>query len=368
MVKTLFRLMTEPYSDFTARQTILRLLDLIAPPGTTAHTLSTPIGLQPGSTMFEAVRDGKVSSLTGVSEPVFEEVEVSLPSGRKGKAGKKEMVKIKREVTNEGGHAFSNWKPDSGSYPLGRLPMAQPPLQCQPCLKSISMSPFNPPPPHLRQLGHQIYLLISTLEGETLTLICSSRGWYVSKSNVNSFDPSPRPRADGSVPPPNHSLLDLLHSLSPQFTERLSHLAPLSTLPPALEPISTVPIPQAEPAYPWLATLPKPTSTSDILRTQMAYLHTGATSAEGLDAARDWNEEIQGIRELPREGMQERVLREKMAQKTWAEYTQACVRGVLAISVSVLLINKGSNIAKPTHSVVTLFQSTQTKTLGAICG
>ncbi len=67
----------------------------------------------------------------------------------------------------------------------------------------------------------------------------------------------------------------------------------------------------------------------------MAYLHTGATVADSLDAARDWNEEIQGIKELPRKSMQERVVREKMAQKTWAEFTQASIRVVLAVAVSL---------------------------------
>jgi protein TIF31 len=73
----------------------------------------------------------------------------------------------------------------------------------------------------------------------------------------------------------------------------------------------------------------------ELLRTQLAYLHTGATTADALDATRDWNEEIQGVKELPHESMQERVLREKMAQKTWAEFTQASVRGVMGVAVSL---------------------------------
>ncbi|WWD17613.1 hypothetical protein CI109_102054 [Kwoniella shandongensis] len=319
----------EPYGEFTARQSVLRLLELVAPAGTSTNTTSTPLALQSGAAIFESVRDGLLSS---TAEPTYEEVEVALPSGRKGKGGKKEIVKVKRAVSGDKSHAFADWKADWPSVPLGSLPIAQPLLEVSPCLKTIQISPFNPPPPHLRQLGHQLYLQIALLEGETVTVICSTRGWYVSKSNVNQFDAAPRPSADGSIPAPTHSLVDLLHSISPIFSERLSKLAPLSLEPPALDPLSTVAIPQAEPAYPWLATTPKPATAPEVLRTQLAFLHTGAYGADSVDAARDWNEEIQGIRELPRGSMQERVFREKMLQKVWAEFDQAAVRAVQTVA------------------------------------
>lgn len=314
-------LMSEPYSEFSARQTVLRLLELIAPAGTSTHTLSTPIALSPGSTIYEAVRGGTASSLAGPSSAVYEGAEVPVANGWKGKGGKKEVVKIKREVSTA--HAFADWKGDGQPTPLSRLPMSQPLMESLPCVESIQLSPFNPPPPHLRQAGHHLYLQVTTLEGTPLTLLCTSRGWYQSPI-LDPIDTTP-------TSSPTHSLIDLLHSVSPRFSERLALLPPLTTTPSPLEPISTVPIPQVEPAHPWLATPIKP--TSDILRTQLAYLHTGATVADSLDAARDWNEEIQGIKELPRESMQERVIREKMAQKTWAEFTQASVRGVLAVAV-----------------------------------
>jgi protein TIF31 len=262
-------------------------------------------------------------------------VEVTVP-GRKGKAVKKEMIKVKREVASDSTNPFADWKPDARPTDYSQLAICSPLTDIQPSLKSLQLSPFNPPPPHLRQQGHQLYLQITLLEGETLTLVCASRGWYVSKSNVNHFDGSPRAGPDGTPTPPIHSLIDLLHSLSPQFTERLSLLAPISTSAPQYEPISTVPIPQAEPAYSFLAPLPKIAVVGDVLRTQLAYLHTGATTADALDSARDWNEEIQGVKELPHAGVQERVQREKLAQKTWAEFTQASIRSVLTVSVSHL--------------------------------
>jgi protein TIF31 len=319
--------MAEPYSDFSARQTVLRVLELITPAGSTTHHTSNPLGLIPGATIFEAVRDGQ-TAIAG--ETMYEEVEVSLPSGKKGKQGKKEVVKVKRELASAE-NPFSDWKTTEWvSAPTSQLPLSQPPLEAQSCVKSIQVSPFNPPPPHLKQQGHQLYLTVSILEGDVYTLVCASRGWYVSKSNVNVFDPTPR--SDGFT----HSLVDLLHSISPLFSERLALLAPLSQEAPKSEPIATVPVPQYEPAYSFLAPTPK-SVPAEPLRSQMAYLHTGATTADALDAARDWNEELQNVRELPRDSMQERVLREKMAQKTWAEFNAASIRVIMAIAVSLHL-------------------------------
>jgi protein TIF31 len=303
------------------------LLELISPVGSSTHTLANPIALDPGASIFEAVRDGTAT------EPTYQEVEVAL-AGKKSK-GKKEVVKVKKEAA----HAFADWTDVWPEAELGRLPVTQGPIEAQSCLKNIQISPFNPPAPHLRQKGHQLYLQVSTLEGETSTLICASRGWYVSRSNVNTFDPTPRSETASLY---SHSLIDLLHSISPLFTERLSQLSPLSGTAPALEPITTVPIPQAEPAYPFLTTPPKPASVADVVRSQLAYIHTGALSPDGLDGARDWNEEIQGIKELPKESMQERVFREKLGQKTWSEFTAASVRCVLAVAVSDCIVGDWS--------------------------
>jgi protein TIF31 len=306
---------------------VFKLLELTAPGGTSANNLSDSIALQGGSTIFESVRDGVANSL--VPEIAYEEVDVTIPTGRKGKNGKKESVKVRREIDGNPDQPFQDWKWRSYSY--DQLPMAQPPLESLPCLRAMQLSQFNPPQPHLKQLGHLLYLQVGLLEGETNTLICTSRGWYVSKSNVNQFDPAPKS-------PIFHSLFDLLHSISPKFSERLNKLPPLSTTPPALEPLSTVPIPQAEPAFTFLANAPK-TIQPEILRTQCAYLHTGTTTAVGLDSSRDWNEEIQGTKDLPKNTMQERSVREKMLHKTLTDFTNASVQGVLAVAVSALEVS-----------------------------
>ena len=127
----------------------------------------------PGATIFENVRDGETAV---AGEPVYEEVEVALPSGKKGKQGKKEMVKIKREISQTE-NPFSDWKTTGwASAPLSALPIYQAPTDALACVKSIQVSPFNPPLPHLKQQGHQLYLTVSILEGDVYTLVCASRG------------------------------------------------------------------------------------------------------------------------------------------------------------------------------------------------
>ena len=273
------------------------------------------LGTDAGSTIFESVRDGLTAS-------PMQEVEVTVP-GKKNK-GKKEVIKVKKE----GAHAFADWSNDRPSIDLAKLPISGITHPQLPCLKDIQVSSFNPPPSHLRQRGHQFYLQITTLEGETLILVCVVQGWYVSRSTSHSFDSTPRNPSLSPV----HSLIDLLHSLSPMFSERLYRLQPLSTTPPPSDPVSTVSIPQAQPAYPFLVNAPSCSALPSVLRTQLAYLHTGAVTVDALDGARDWNEELQGVKELPRLTMHDKVTREKVAQKTWADFTVASVRAVQAVS------------------------------------
>ncbi|GMK54172.1 hypothetical protein CspeluHIS016_0107580 [Cutaneotrichosporon spelunceum] len=335
----------EPYSESTARHAVVRLLEFIEPAGTTANNLTTPLGVGAGASIFEEVRTGSLYAGDSAKDAV------AKAEPKKEDAKEEEVIE----------HAFSDWTAGSAALPLSKLPVAQPPVEINSCLRSIQLSPFNPPPAPLRQKGHQLYLQISILEGDVYTLVCSTRGWYVSKSNVNNFDPAPR---DGSAP--IHSLFDLLHSLSPLFTERLFALPSLSSTAPARDPLSTVAIPQAEPAYPWIIAEPKPATGPEILRTQLAYLHSGATSAEGLDSARDWNEEIQGVKELPHSTMPERVFRERMAQKTWAEFTQASTRAAMNVARGdVLPLNPNEPARQHMWLISNIFVTKAVDSIGA---
>src|SRR5690606_29068939 len=98
------------------------------------------------------------------------------------------------------------------------------------------------------------------------------------------------------------------------------------------DPLATFPPTNAIPASPWL--VPQPVAPyfshqPDQARPQETYLLAGT---ENIDSLRDFNEEFQSTRELPRETVQERVFRERLMNKLFADYTDAAVRGAVLIA------------------------------------
>lgn len=193
-------------------------------------------------------------------------------------------------------------------------------------IKSISVSPWNPPPYHLRQKGHLLYIQVTTNEGEQYQITSHVSGFFVNKSSNAKFDPFPRgpPKAHAA-----HSLLNLLSEISPAFDASFKKLQEYNNL---KEPLGTFQITNATPASPWV--VPNSTSTlvahqPDITRTQESYLISGIENTETL---RDWNEEFQSTRELPKETVQDRVFRERLTSKLFADYNEAAARGAILVA------------------------------------
>jgi len=301
------------------------------PPSESTPTFGT-IGINPGPSVFEGIQSGALGAveLGASGDASSKPQQVQQQQQKSSKSGNKPQ-KVKPEGETEDG-LFAEWK-GLPKTDLTKLPTSMPAVPHPACFKSLIFSPFNPPPPHLRQRGHLVYLTLVTLEGEAHMIVCHTKGWYVARSNAPSvsFDPAPRtsPKVISA-----HSLIDLLHALSPGFTSTLRGLQGQASNPAlAREPIATVPIPQYPPAYPWLATAPSLSAINpDLVKTQLAYGYTGAITPDALEGARDWNEELQNARELPKATTQERVLRERVLQKTHAEFTAACIRGSMAIA------------------------------------
>ncbi|EFX05380.1 eukaryotic translation initiation factor 3 subunit clu1 [Grosmannia clavigera kw1407] len=196
-------------------------------------------------------------------------------------------------------------------------------------VKAIQLSPWNPPPVYLRQKGHLMYLIVTTLEGEQFQITSHVGGFYVNKSSNSKFDPGMRPGAKACV---SHSLLALIEKISPSFA---AVFAALQEQNGRRDPLSTFQITNATPAAPWL--VPGPTTAAgstyahvaDITRTQESFLVAGSESVENL---RDWNEELQSARELPRETVQDRIFRERLVSKVFADYVDAATRGAILVA------------------------------------
>ncbi|THC90487.1 hypothetical protein EYZ11_010051 [Aspergillus tanneri] len=193
-------------------------------------------------------------------------------------------------------------------------------------VKAISLSPWNPPPHHLRQKGHLLYLQVTTNEGEQFQITSHVSGFYVNKCSNVKFDPFPK-----TVPKKGsaHSLLTLISHLSPSFSSAFEALQESNN---QKDLLTTFPFQNAIPNSPWL--VPPPLSNvnahqPDITRSQENYLISGVDNAETL---RDWNEEFQTTRELPRETVQDRVFRERLTSKLFADYNEAAARGAVLVA------------------------------------
>jgi protein TIF31 len=68
---------------------------------------------------------------------------------------------------------------------------------------------------------------------------------------------------------------------------------------------------------------------ADIARTQECFLLSGA---DNTDSTRDWNEEFQSTRELSKELVQERVFRERLTSRLFADFTEAAARGAVLVA------------------------------------
>lgn len=201
-------------------------------------------------------------------------------------------------------------------------PQARSERQFPQCLRHLSIAAWNPPPHHLRiQQGHLLYLHVITLEGDTLFVTASSEGFYINRSTAARFDPSPRPDKGSFA---SCSLFDVLCGISPLF---LANFAKLFQDPASQRDyFAVVPVSNCLPAHPWLAR--EHAHSADALRNQAAYLLTGATSADALDGTRDWNDEIQSTRELPRTTLAERLMRDRVLNRVYAEFSLAAARAV----------------------------------------
>ncbi|KAF1994697.1 hypothetical protein P154DRAFT_475545 [Amniculicola lignicola CBS 123094] len=278
-------LVEDPYTEKEARMHVIRVRELIGAAGDRTDTLQ---GIMAGLSLHDTVAQNEAGN---------EDSEQSVLAGYDFKA------------------------------PGSVKNLLPPPQEPSPkTIKSISVSPWNPPPYHLRAKGHLLYLLLTTNEGEQHQITAHVGGFYVNKSSNSKFDPFPRP------PPKDHSahsLLTLISDLSPSFEASFQSLLEYN----AKKDLLTIfQLTNAIPANPWLVPPPNSSQTthvSDLARTQESYLIQGVENTETL---RDWNEEFQSTREMPKESVQDRVFRERLTSKLFADYNDAATRGAMLVA------------------------------------
>jgi protein TIF31 len=196
------------------------------------------------------------------------------------------------------------------------------------CIKSLALSGWNSVPHRQKLKGDLLYLAVTTLEGEIIHITASTKGFFVNNSSNNKYDPSPSNTKRASA----HSLITLLQKISPLFATKFLELQDFITRHHMLE---VLPVNTYYPSHPWAVDTPQ--HQYDPSRPCETLLNAGADAVESL---RDWNDELQSHRELPKTVLQERVLRERLVTKVQAEFAEAAVRGAMAVvNGSVIPLN-----------------------------
>ena len=258
------------YNDRTARAHFLRVKELVAPNASNGKGLGEDWGIAGGSTLAEQIQFA--------SPPTASEL----------------------------GNYFTQPLPTLVSV----LSPTKSPTEQTSSVKSLILSHWNPPPPHRRTQGDILYIAFTSTEGELYHITGHIKGFFISRSTNQKFAPTSK----NPQKLPTHSLLTLLQSLSPAvqraFTSAQSDVQP--------EILSTAPLSNALPAFPWLVSAPQ--INPDAARTQKSWLEG---LAEGQGNLRDWNDEIQSTRSLPSICVRERLVRERLLQKSLADFS-AC--------------------------------------------
>ncbi|GAA5840578.1 hypothetical protein JCM3766R1_000700 [Sporobolomyces carnicolor] len=307
----------------------------------------TSMAIAPGVSLYSKVRgeQASVAEPANASDESAEEDKAASngKGGKKGKAAKKptpapaqssEATPVPTS-TESSDHAFTGFKAEdleSANY-LQYLTPAASTAATSPCIKSLGVSPWSPPPHHRRLRGDLIYINVSTLESETFTITGSTAGFWVSKISASNFDPSPRAVLPKGVRPgPYQSLFELLSDISPSFRKNLTSLI-TKVLRPDLSQtdlVASLAITNTLPAAPHF--VPTPLHAADPLRTQAAYLLTGSTTAEQLPSARDWNDDFGQFYDLPKTDDDQRLLRERLISRTQADLVLAATRGAMQVA------------------------------------
>jgi protein TIF31 len=229
---------------------------------------------------------------------------------------------------------FDGFKLDDLPTQAGQEPNATPNLsQFYPkpaaaaakCVHRIVFSGFNPPPGNRRLQGDLFYLDVTTLEGETLCITASSRGFFVNNSklpNTNGsapkFDPSNKDAKNTKI---YRNLVACLTAASTQFSRLIGDVAARvferqASIETQMPPFQV---------YPWLAK-PRP-HEHDVFRSEEALKYTHETDLLTGNTGTDWNEDLQTIRDMPRGTVDERVSRDNQLFRFHTDFVDTISRG-----------------------------------------
>ncbi|XP_059052836.1 clustered mitochondria protein homolog isoform X2 [Achroia grisella] len=198
------------------------------------------------------------------------------------------------------------------------------------CLKVLTTSGWNPPPGPRKMCGDLLYLHVITLEDRHFHITACPRGFYLNQSTEEVFNPRPSYSALLC-----HSLIELLSIVSSAFKRNFALVQKRRMQKHPFERVAT-----PYQVYQWAS--PVLDHTVDAIRAEDTFSSKLGYEEHIPGQTRDWNEELQTTRELPRATLPERLLRERAIFKVHSDFVAAATRGAMAVvDGNVMAINPG---------------------------
>eukprot|EP01133_Synstelium_polycarpum_P013448 gene13448-15850_t len=200
--------------------------------------------------------------------------------------------------------------------------------QTIPCTRRFNMSGWNPVPGSRALAGDLFYFEVELYDvNHILYITANTTGFYVNQSTSVSFNPSP----SSKYPATYHDLHSLLSHVSVQFSRSLKSVLKAIGQRHPFEMIANI-----VPANTWIS---KPRSKKyDLATSDESNLAISDPDLRGQP--RDWNEELQSLKELPKASIQERVLRDRAFVKVNSDFVDSAIRGAqVVVSKSIPPIN-----------------------------
>lgn len=217
------------------------------------------------------------------------------------------------------------------------------------CYKSLSYSGYNPVPAIRRLQGDCFYLDFVPLESELApAMVCASvKGFYITQTKQGKFNPVPvastgkaakaqKGKDAAAEPAANPSCLaSTLSGCLGLYSAKFKKQFELAVQAHYQE-IAYESGPAVFPANAWLA---RPSATNagerthefDLARSEYDLMKFTETAVISSSNGRDWNEERQQARELPRRTIAQRIDRDRAMYRTHAEYMDAVRDAAMAI-------------------------------------
>lgn len=198
-------------------------------------------------------------------------------------------------------------------------------------IKSWGLSQWSPVPPQQRVKGDLLYLSLTTLENDTFQITCNHAGFFINKSSTSKFNPVMK---TDKVNAKQFLLFNLVKQISPSFEKILG--LNLSNLHLKFKNPESYLIPSnSVPNYPWIVELDNKDDDEQLHNSDLSQnlIFTLDNGPDGANLIKDWNEEFQSIKELPKQSINERILRDKLLFKLICDFNKT------ATSTAIHIVN-----------------------------